>query len=78
MVKQLKKILTIFIVIAILSNFIFATNISHAATPMTPEVLNGITGLAGGLVSIIVFIPKLLMTAAAYFIDLLVFNLANT
>ena len=78
MVKQLKKILILFIVIAILSNFIFGTNISHAATPMTPEILNGITGLAGGIVSIIVIVPKLLMTAAAFFIDLLVYNLANT
>lgn len=81
MVKQLKKVLIIFLIMLIIFDFVCASNSSLATSKtqdLTPELLNKMTGLTGGLVSILIWIPKLLMFIAAYFLDKALYLLATT
>ena len=63
MKKIMSKILIIFIIIIILFEFLYSSNISYA---FDTEDINSITNLIGGIVSIILWIPRILVTAMSW------------
>ena len=63
MKKIISKILIIFIIIIILFEFSFSSNISYA---FDSEDINSITNLIGGLVSFVLWIPRLLVTGISW------------
>ena len=63
MKKIISKILIIFIIMVILFEFIYSSNISYA---FDSEDINSITNLIGGIVSIILWIPRILTIGMAW------------
>ena len=78
MVKKLQKVLICFLILIILSEFIINTNISKASTSMTPEVLNGIANVAGGVVSIVYWPQRIQIVVIAFVMDHLLYNAAKS
>ena len=80
MVKQSKKLLIITIIMIILFESIFSTNISFAAEEelaITPEMINTINNLAGGLVSILFWRYRATLVLACFVIDALLNSVAS-
>ena len=63
MKKIISKILIIFIIMVILFEFVYSSNISYA---FDSEDINSITNLIGGIVSILLWIPRILTTGMAW------------
>ena len=63
--KIISKILIIFIIIVILFEFTCSSNICYALTFDTTTI-NDITNLMGGIVSIVLWIPRILVTGMAW------------
>ena len=63
MKKIISKILIIFIIMVILFEFIYSSNISYA---FDSEDINSITNLIGGIVSILLWIPRILTIGMAW------------
>ncbi len=63
MKKIISKILIIFIIMVMLFEFTFSSNISYA---FDSEDINSITNLIGGLVSFLLWIPRLLVTGVSW------------
>lgn len=68
MKKIISKILIIFIIMVILFEFTVSSNISYA---FDSEDINAITNLIGGLVSFLLWIPRILTTGMAWLIGTL-------
>lgn len=77
MKKIISKILIIFILIIMLFEFTFSSNICNAAIDVEKTV-NSIANLAGGIVSIIYWPKRILATGIAFILDMIVANLAQT
>ena len=75
MTKQLKKILIITLLVIVLFESIFSTNISFAISseeiPITEEFINSINNLAGGIVSILFWRYRATLVLACFVIDAL-------
>ena len=70
MKKILKKILIIFIVFLLVFEYCCSSPVfASSESDIPPEVLNAITNLAGGIVSIILWIPRLLAMAFSFIIN---------
>ena len=65
MKRCLKKILLILIIFIIVFEFTFS-NTADAASVINEETLNAITNLAGGIVSIVLWIPRVLIIGFAF------------
>ena len=63
MKKIISKILIIFIVVIMLFEFTFSSNVSYA---FDSEDYNAITNLIGGLVSFVLWIPRLIVVGLTY------------
>lgn len=63
MKKIISKVLIIFIITIILFEFSFSSNVSYA---FDSDDINSITNLIGGLVSVVLWIPRLLVTAISW------------
>jgi len=77
----MSKILIIFIVLVILFEFTFSSNISYAFGIDFPgvEIANLVTNLMGGVVSIVLIIPRILAVGLAYLMsDLMTINIAES
>ena len=71
MKKIISKILIIFIIMVILFEFTVSSNVSYA---FDSEDINAITNLIGGLVSFLLWIPRILTTGMAWLAGLLMTN----
>ena len=74
MLKIMKKILLIFIIFILLFEFSCSNSISYASTE---DIINGITNLGGGIVSIIFWPMRALATAITLGINILTTELAE-
>lgn len=77
MKKIIKKILLILIIFVIVFEFCFS-NTSNAALEVKEETLNAITNLAGGIVSIIFWIPRIIATALTFVLNKTLEAVAST
>lgn len=68
--KIIKIVILIFVVVFVME-FCFMPNYSYAATnaPSATEIIKNVTNLIGGIVSLIVWIPKLELTAIVYVLN---------
>ena len=73
MKKIISKILIIFIVAILLTEFSFS-NISNAAQGLDSKTLNLISNLIGGVISIVFWIPKLFTTAILWSVTNIITN----
>ena len=80
MLKKFQKVLVCFLIVIILFQFIFNTNISRAAnqSTMTPKMINEIANLAGGVVSIVYWPQRIQVVVIAFVIDQLLYNAAKS
>lgn len=76
MKKFFSKILIIFILLIVMFEFIFSSNISNANV-ISEDSLNAVTDLAGGIVSIVYWDKRVLATGLAFVLDIIVSNLAE-
>ena len=76
MKKFFSKILIIFILLIVMFEFIFSSNISYA-NGISEDTLNTVTDLAGGIVSIVYWDKRVLATGLAFVLDIIVANLAE-
>ena len=67
MLKKVKRIIIALLLIITLFEFVYSTNICYGAT--TIEILNGVTNLAGGIVSILLWRQRIIITAITMGID---------
>lgn len=61
MKKIISKILIIFIILIMLFEFTFSTNVSYAALDITDEFLNSLTSLMGGMVAYGIWLDRLIL-----------------
>ncbi len=61
MKKIISKILIIFIIMIMLFEFTFSTNVSYAALDITDEFLNSLTSLMGGIVAYGIWMDRLIL-----------------
>ena len=73
MKKFFSKILIIFILLIVMFEFIFSSNISYA-NGISEDTLNTVTDLAGGIVSIVYWDKRVLATGLAFVLDIIVAN----
>lgn len=76
MKKLFKKILIILIIFIVVFEFGFSSTTNAAI--VTEENINAITNLAGGIVSIKLWLPRILMTASAFILNKLMEGIART
>lgn len=77
MQRIISKVLIILILIVILFEFICSSNICYAVSDV--EIINSITNLIGGITAIILWIPRILVTALAWaFNEIMTFEVANS
>ena len=75
MKRCLKKILLILIIFIIVFEFTFSNTV-NAASVINEETLNAITNLAGGIVSIVLWIPRILIIGFAFVMNLIIHGVA--
>ncbi len=78
MKKIIKKIFIILIVFILVFEFSFSNSVNAAFESISEEELNVITNLIGGIVSIVLWIPRILMTAMAFMINKVTYFIANS
>ncbi len=66
MKKIINKILIILILIVMIFEFSFCNTISYAAEDYTTEVVNSLSNIIGGVVSVILWIHRILIVGATY------------
>lgn len=77
MKKIISKILIIFIIVVMMFEFIISSNICSASIEFNEETINGITNLAGGIVSIVFGAGRLIAVSLSFVMDLLTAQLAR-
>lgn len=75
MKKIISKILIILIIFIMMFEVIFSSNICYALNP-SEDVINGITNLAGGIVSIIYWPKRLMIVGISFIINMITSNMA--
>lgn len=78
MKKIISKILIIFILIAMIFEFVYSSNISLAISPPKEETINKVTNLAGGIVSIVYWPKRITAVALAFIFDIITANIAES
>ena len=76
MKKIISKILIIFIVVVMMFEFIFSSNVCNASVDLE-NIINGATNLAGGIVSIIYWPKRITAVALSFVLDFLTSQLAR-
>ena len=66
MKKIMSKILIIFLIILMLFEFLYSSNISYALEEPSVKTINEMTNLIGGIVSILLWKPRIIATAAMW------------
>ena len=70
MQRIIKKILVILILIVIMFEFTCSSNICYAAFDITgTDIVNSVTNLLGGITAIVLWIPRIIVTALAWGLD---------
>lgn len=78
MKKIIKKIFIILIIFIVIFEFGYSNTVNAAFESVSEEELNMITNLIGGVVSIILWIPRLLTTAVAFIINKVTYFVASS
>ncbi len=78
MKKFISKVLIILIVFIIVFEFCCSSTVSAASSVINEKTLNAVTNLLGGIVSIIFWIPRILMTGMSFMINKLMNGIAST
>lgn len=78
MKKIIKKMLIILIVFVIVFEFCGSSSVYAASGEDLEKTLNAVTNLIGGLVSIILWIPRILITGMAFVINQITIRVAES
>ena len=78
MKKLFKKTLIILIVFIVMFEFGFSSITYAAGDNISPDFVNTVSNLAGGIASIIIWIPKLLITGAAVGFNMIIGAVSNS